>query len=454
MKVLIIDDQKSIRESMKIFFSLRGWRVETAERGFEGLDLAKKFKPDLVILDIRLPDTNGLKVLENLRIPFPHVKVIMITAYQDMESTIQAIKLGAFDYLHKPIDINEMDVAIARLEKSVMTSSTSRPDNDFQPDFVSDNESPPHIIGKTKEMKEIFKSIAVLSESRATVLIQGESGTGKELVARSIHYYGSYRTQPFTVMDCSTLVPNLIETELFGYEKGAFTGAVKQHKGRLEITGQGTIFFDEIGELPRYLQSKLLRFLQEREFVRVGGNQPIKSDARVIAATNRDLRDMVRKGKFRKDLYFRLNVVTVELPPLRRRKADIPILAAYLLRKIHCVTNLPLKTLTEGALDRLTEYDWPGNVRELENTLTRAVAMSKCSVLTEEDITFSLENVSETERQLAEPSPLSLEEMEREHILRVLQACRWHLGKTCQSLGISRPTLRAKMKKFGLWKLG
>jgi len=447
LHALIIDDQESILESMEIFFRLRGWKVSTASKGLDGLRLAEQLAPSLVILDIRLPDLDGLEVLKALRKRYPEMQIIMITAYQDMETTIQAIKLGAFDYLHKPIDIREMEDAISRLEQDTVGELSVEGGLSNQAD--SDSLSMTQIVGKSRGMKEVFKAIARLSESRITTLIQGESGTGKELIARAIHRNSSFSNKPFSVMDCSTFVDSLIESELFGYEKGAFTGATETRKGRLELTGDGTVFFDEIGELPLHLQSKLLRFLQEREFVRVGGSRSIHSDSRIIAATNRNLMEMVHQRKFREDLYFRLKVATIEVPALRERRSDILLLATFFLRKISAQTGFPLKGLSRDAIQHLMAYDWPGNVRELENTLNSAVIMSNSNTLTGYDIASSLQKFSKDMAKL-EHDLFTLEDAESSHILRVLDTCKWHFGKTCEVLAISRPTLRAKIKKYDL----
>lgn len=445
MKALVIDDQLSILESMKFFFNLRGWQVETAATGRQGLDMAKRMEPDLVVLDIKLPDLGGLAVLEKLRADLPETQVIMITAHQDMENTISSIKLGAYDFIHKPIDIDEMDAVLSRLSKqraqqSVGESSASQGDTHL-------DDGTPIIVGKSKSMKEIFKTIALLSESRVTVLIAGESGTGKELIAKAIHHQSNFRKHPFMVMDCSTLVHNLLESDLFGYEKGAFTGADSTRKGRLEMAGQGTIFLDEIGEMPLSLQSKLLRFLQEKEFYRVGGNQLLESNARIIAATNRNLAAMVQNRLFRKDLFFRLKVVTIKLPPLRERRSDIPFLCSFLLNKIGKQTQTPSKRLTPNALKTLEQFPWPGNIRQLENTLTKAAVLNKSHSLTKEDIVAALNEFDELYQENV--SFKSLAEVEREHILQVLNANQGHLGKTCNTLGISRPTLRSKLKEYG-----
>jgi two-component system response regulator AtoC len=299
-------------------------------------------------------------------------------------------------------------------------------------------------------MKDVFKKIALASGSRATVLVQGESGTGKDMLAQVIHHNSPWSNKPFTVMDCSTLAPSLVESELFGYEKGAFTGADRTRAGRIELTGDGTVFFDEIGELPLHLQSRLLRFLQEGQFVRVGGVTPIQSNARIIAATNRDLMAMVSEGTFREDLYFRLKVVTIHMPPLRDRRSDIPELGNFLLKKIAARSSLRPQILSDEAVGELIKRDWPGNVRELENTLTRAALMSNSTVLSDEDIKAALDG--DHYRPAPERSVKTLVEVERDHILYALESYNWKLGKTCQALGISRPTLRAKIREFGMAK--
>jgi len=445
---VIIDDEPSILQSMEVFFQLRGWKVHTALNGRKGIELAKRVRPALVVLDIKLPDINGLEVLKELRLLLPESEVVMITAHQDMESTIQAIKSGAFDYLHKPMNIAEMDNVLKRLP----TIRAASP-------LITDEVAPKrpalpvdkfHLIGKSIVMKEVFKKIALASGSRATVLVQGMSGTGKDMVAQTIHHNSPWSNKPFTVMDCSTLVPSLVESELFGHEKGAFTGADRTRAGRIELTSDGTVFFDEIGELPLHLQSRLLRFLQEGQFVRVGGITPIQSNARIIAATNRDLKAMVAEGKFREDLYFRLKVITIYMPSLIDRRSDIPELAYFLLEKIAARSALPPRTLSSDAISELMKRDWPGNVRELENSLTRAALMSKSTVLSEEDITLALDGEHYQPSVVRPIKPMA--EVERDHILYALESCDWNLGKTCQALQISRPTLRAKIKTFELSK--
>jgi two-component system response regulator AtoC len=444
--VLIIDDQPSILESMKVFFVQRDWEVHTSEEGLKGLAMARKLKPRLVILDIKLPDIDGLVVLEKIKKELPQVQVIIVTAYQDMENTIASIKMGAFDFIHKPIDIHEMDAALYKLSKLSGHVQKGHPGPTQEKRINNDM---PYIVGKSMAMKEVFKKIALVADSRVTVLIQGESGTGKELIAKAIHFQGKCRKQPFIVMDCSTLVDSLTESELFGHEKGAFTGADATSVGRLEKAGEGTVFFDEIGEMPLQTQSKLLRFLHEKEFVRVGGTKVIRSNARILAATNRKLNTMMRQKKFREDLFHRLSVMIIHVPPLRERKSDIPLLAEYLVKKICTQIDIPAKRVDSDMLHAiLTRHDWPGNVRQLENTLTRAVLMTKSPVLTEDDLIGALGRISKIEQKNQQFRPLC--EIEKDYIVKVVNAFDWHFGKACRILGISRPTLRAKLKKYGI----
>jgi two-component system response regulator AtoC len=364
----------------------------------------------------------------------------MITAFQDMETTIAAMREGAFDYIHKPFDPEELELVVNKArENKRLTSVVSR--------LQAEQESPAKeqvLVGRSRSILEIYKTIGVVSSSNTTVLITGESGTGKELIARAIHQNAS-PSEPFVSVNCSAIVETLLESELFGHEKGAFTGANFRSLGKFELAGKGTIFLDEIGDMAPNLQIKLLRVLQEREFMRVGGWETIRNNARVIAATNHNLEALVEGGKFREDLYYRLKVITVTVPPLRDRKADIPLLAEHFLKKINKEVHKEVYKVPEEAMTRLMSYDWRGNVRELENILTRAVVLSRGEVL---DLpAHSLDS----ERMIAGPSPWrSLDAVEAEHITRVLEAVSWHQGRACEILGVSRPTLRKKIRDYGL----
>jgi two-component system response regulator AtoC len=447
-KILIIDDERSLLESLEMFLTEKGYAVSCAVSAAEGLALCAVFDPDVIILDVRLPDMNGLDLLQKLAAQGRNT-VIIITAFHDMDITIKTVKLGAFDYIPKPIDVDELDRAIDKALKSTVPARTA---NALSIDDPSQAYVEGQIIGKSTVMKEIFKAIGVLSENRVTVLIEGETGTGKELIARAIHLNSPCKDHPYQAINCSTIVGALLESELFGHEKGAFTGASSAKKGKFELAGAGTILLDEIGEIPFQLQSKLLRFLQEKEFERLGGARQIKSTARVIAATNRDLWQMVQDGAFREDLYYRLNVATIKVPPLRERKPDIVLLVHYILRKINRELRKTIRKVEEGAIRRMMEYDWPGNVRELENVLTHAAIDTPGEIIFEDSIVpllgRTLPGHHGTRREPDKNQ--SLNDMEKEHIAGVLDRTHWHLGKACTLLGISRPTLRSKIKEYGI----
>ena len=388
---------------------------------------------------------NGLDVLQEL-VRTGRRNIIIITAFHDMDTTIKAIKFGAFDYIPKPIDVEELDSAI---EKALKTSISEGAHGAVSVD-PSSAYMEGKIIGKSRGMKDIFKAIGVLSGNRITVLIEGETGTGKELIARAIHHNSPCKEHPFRAINCSTIVGNLLESELFGHEKGAFTGASHAKKGKFELAGQGTIFLDEIGEIPFELQSKLLRFLQEKEFERLGGEKKIKSDARVIAATNKDLEQMVEKGLFREDLYYRLNVATIKVPPLRQRRQDIPLLIEYLLKKINREVERDVRRVEESGLRRMMECEWPGNVRELENVLTHAAINVQGDTIFEEMIAPLLGKRPNNHVNVKDAADMeqSLKDIEKDHIIAVLNRTHWHLGKACILLGITRPTLRNKLKMY------
>jgi two-component system response regulator AtoC len=442
-RILIIDDEHSELELLKIFLTRQGYEVQCATTATEGLSLNISFNPSVIILDIHLPDIDGLEVLRKLKNKNQNNTTIMITAYHDMETTVKAMKLGACDYITKPIDVKNLGKAIDRAFKLI--AQNKQRDLSIDASILRKGS----IIGNSSRMTEIFKEIAMLSENSVTVLIEGETGTGKELIAKAIHNFSPKRDQPFLAVNCSAIVETLLESELFGHEKGAFTGALWTKKGKFELAAQGTIFLDEVGDIVFELQAKLLRFLQEREFNRVGGEKTLKSEARVIAATNRNLGDMVKKGTFREDLYYRLNVARIYVPPLRERKEDIPAITDYLLKKICAELGKSIRKVEEDAIMRMTGYAWPGNVRQLENVLTRAAILTRGEVMTEETV-LSLIGGDESQESDSWQVPLSLEEVERDHILKTLKYTNWRMTKTAHILGISRPTLRLKMREYDL----
>lgn len=444
-RILIIDDERPLLETLEMFLTEKGYSVRCAVSAQEGLSQSDLFDPHVIILDIRLPDMNGLDVLQEL-VHQGRKNIIIITAFHDMDITIKAVKLGAFDYIPKPIDVEELERVIVKAMRSLYSSRiTEAITIDPSIPFIKGE-----IIGKSKGMKEVFKSIGVLSENRVTVLIEGETGTGKELIARAIHSNSPYRNYPFQAIDCSTIVGTLLESELFGHEKGAFTGASVLKRGKFELAGEGTIFLDEVEEIPFELQSKLLRFLQEKEFERLGGEKRIRSNARVIAATNKDLSEMVQKGTFREDLYYRLKVAIIKIPPLRERRSDLPLLVEHFIRKINQELGKSIKKVEGKALERLMDYNWPGNVRELENLLIHTAINTQGEVILEELITPLL---GQKLSNLSTPKDIfnreqDLKSLEKEYIQKVLNQTHWHFGKACEFLGISRPTLRHKLKSY------
>ena len=444
MKILIIDDQTAILESLSMFFSEKGYHTSTAEYGKEGLSKIPSEQPDIIILDINLPDIDGIEVLKAIKSANNHIFVIMITAFNVMETTIKAMKYGAFDYIHKPIDINELDVCINKaIEAIKLKNNLSLYLNERKTQYKLDT-----IIGESKKIRQVFKLIGLTCNNMATVLIQGESGTGKNLIAKAIHYNGMLKNEPFIAINCSAIVETLIESELFGHEKGAFTHASNSKKGKFELAGNGTIFLDEIGEIALNTQVKILRFLQEKDFERVGGEKTMHSNARVIAATNRNLAKLVGEKKFREDLFFRLKVITINVAPLRERKSDIPLLVDFFIQKICEELHKKTMGISKKALDKIMQYNWPGNVRELENVLTRAIVLSRDNAIMEHHI--STFNNTQNSVPQKKGNFKSMEEMEKEHIIEALMAANNQKGKTCELLKISRPTLRKKIEKYNI----
>lgn len=454
-KILVIDDDRSICESLELYLSEEGYEVHTAVTGTDGLNKFVQVQPDLVILDIRLPDIDGFTVLEELRDDDEDVKVIMITAFHDMDTTIRAMKAGAYDYIHKPINIDELEVS---LQKALRTLETEKKIGGLLTESSRDYKVG-DIIGSTRAMRDIFKTIGVVSQSRATVLIQGESGTGKELIAKVIHN-NTAKNEPYIAVNCSAIVETLLESELFGHEKGSFTGAIGRKLGKFELAGTGTVFLDEISEMSVNLQAKLLRVLQEMEFERVGGKERVKVRARIIAATNRDLKALVKEGKFRDDLYYRLNIVTITLPPLRDRREDVPVLVDFLVKKINKDLHKNIAGVSQEMMDVFMQYRWPGNIRELENLLVRAAVIAHGQILGKVDfpdlLGGSQGEAAGEEGAAAKPGMdasgrlLTLDEVEERHIRLVISKIGRNKGEICEALGISRPTLERKLEKYGI----
>ena len=451
VRLLIVDDEQSIRKlCVKIGESLNFVCFE-AENAEAALAKLESDIPDLVLVDLRMAQMSGLEFLETVKKQLPRTEVAIITGYGSIDNAVQAMKLGAYDYITKPFRLEEMKLVLQRMAQKVHLLHENRALRERVSTEMGG------IVGNSKEMQDVLVLIDRLKDTRTPVLITGESGTGKELVARAIHYRGVLAKRPFVAVDCGSLVPTLIESELFGYEKGAFTGALRSKEGLFQSAEGGTIFLDEIGELPLEMQAKLLRVLQEKEVRPVGSNQRVKVDVRVIAATNRDLEAAYRNGTFRKDLYFRLNVVTLHISPLRDRRGDVPDLVQWFLSRY--APTQPIK-ISQAAMRCLREYDWPGNVRELENCIERAVALGDQQVIDVQDLPPGIRshvsgNSSAVEHVFEETIvPVSastdLEDLERVTIQRVFEKVHGDKSLAGQLLGISRATLYRKLKRYGI----
>jgi two-component system, NtrC family, response regulator HydG len=448
-RILIVDDDRSIRRTLEKFLGGEGYEVATAQDAPGAVAAADA--ADLMLLDLGLPGGSGFDVLSALADRPRPPTIVVVTARDDMQSTVKAIQLGAYEYLVKPIDIDRLRLVIKR-------ALDSRDTRDHLEEFVTrtaEARLAGDILGKSSAIRDVWKQIGAVSTTRAPVLIAGESGTGKELVAKAIHVSSADRDRPFVAVNCTALAPGVLESELFGHVKGAFTGAIADRPGRFELAGKGTLFLDEIAEIPLDLQAKLLRVVQERTFERVGDAKPIQLEARIIAATHRDLPGMVAKGTFREDLFYRLRVVEITLPPLRERPGDIPILVEGLLAKINRDLDKDVRYVTPAALARLAAHAWPGNVRELENMLTRAVVLAKSDVIDETLLPIGAaaphgDPAGHGAEADAEGALPTLREIERHHIIRVLAHTEWNKRRTCAILDISRPTLDRKIEEYGL----
>jgi len=449
--VLIVDDEVGARESLKMILK-NDYEVFLARDAEEAFAQIKAHSPDVILLDIILPDLDGIKVLEKLKKNDPDVIVIMITATKTVKTAVEAMKLGAYDYVTKPFDIDELRLIITRsLSTKALEHEVKYRREEMDKSFDFGN-----IIGKSKGMKEIFKVVKQIADSKSTVLIMGDSGTGKELISRAVHYNSNRKNYPFVTINCAAIPETLIESELFGHEKGAFTNAIEKKLGRFEVAHQGTLFLDEIGELSLTTQAKILRFLEEKEFNRVGGSKTIKVDVRLITATNRDLNQLIKKGGFREDLYYRINVVPIVIPPLRERKEDIPSLIDHFINKFNVENNKNVKGIRKEALELMMNYEWPGNVRELENLIERVIALTYNEYIQADEIPFSFKNIPKIDglRESVLEGKVSFiqaeEEFEKEVILDALKRTNYIQSHAAEILGISRRILKYKMDKLGI----
>ncbi len=446
MRILIVDDEKVQREILADFLKEQGFDSVTASNGTEALEEFKRSYFPLVLLDHRMPDINGDELLRQMKAINPMVHAIMITAYGSVDTAVQVMKLGADDFLEKPVDLKEL------LEKVEAIAHTVEVEQEVDEvlEEIEDAELPFTFVAKSPAMREIISIARRVAPTPWPVLIYGETGTGKEIMARLIHELSDRAGMPFIEVNCAAIPENLFESELFGHKKGAFTGATSSRKGLFELAENGTIFLDEIGEMPEQLQPKLLRTLQEGTITPVGAERPIKVNARVVAATNRDIKEMIEEGRFREDLYYRLNVFEIELPPLRSRREDIPALIELFMKKY---SSRPISIAPE-ALDMLVKYDWPGNVRELEHTIQRLTTLTRGKLITKRDLSPAVRSAPAHELGIQLPEGAGLDEkieaLERSEIIRALKEHGWVQTRAAKSLGLSERVLRYKMKKYDI----
>ena len=448
-RILIVDDEVDALDLMEELFEKNGYETFTARNGLEALGVIRDHEPDILISDIVMPEMDGMKLLEMVRKKYPDTSVIMITAHGTIETAVEAMKKGAKDYILKPLRLDEI---VAKVETIAQLRSLIK-ENQYLREKLAKKFNFDNIIGKNKRMAELFELIQDVAKTSSTILITGESGTGKELIANAIHFNSDRIKKPFVKVNCAVLAENLLESELFGHVKGAFTGAIKDKTGRFELAHGGTIFLDEIGDISPNMQLKLLRVLQEGDFERVGGTETLKVDVRIIAATNRDLGEAMREGHFRQDLFYRLNVIPIEVPPLRERKDDIPLLATHFLAKFNADFGKNIQAIDDDAMRRLQSYNWPGNIRELENLMERAVVLTKSDVLTTRDFPSFInqtEVVANMDIDLDQTLTDLVDGFERQIIMKALEENNFNKLRTAEKLKIHRSTFMSKLKKYGI----
>ena len=446
-KILILDDEPGIRKFLQLALSKNGYEVRAMASPNEALNLLKEEIYDIAVVDLKMPELDGITVLKKMKKIVPDITVIMITAFATVESAIEAMKEGAFDYIIKPFKIDEARLIIERaLKEKKLIQENKNLNREVKKCYGLSS-----IIGESNEIKKVFEIMEKLAGTDSTVLIYGESGTGKELVARAIHYTGSRAHNPFMAIDCSAIPETLLESELFGHEKGAFTGAFRNKEGLFEVAREGTVFLDEIAASGLGIQARLLRVLQEKEFRRVGGTKDIKVNSRVITATNRNLEEEVDKGNFRQDLFFRLNVVLLHLPPLRERSGDIPLLARHFLLKFSKRENKKIKDISQEALLLLENYPWPGNVRELEHLIERAIILTSGEIITPVDLPLRIQEKNRAIKKMGSLRDM-VEEYEKRLIADTLEECKGNKFKAARVLGLSRQNLQYKIKKHNMSK--
>ena len=449
LSILVVEDGQSQREMLYEFLSGEGFDVSDVDRGDKALERVKRDYFDLLLLDFKMPGLDGMQVLEQVKHINPEIDVIMMTAYGTVETAVKAIKTGASDYITKPIELEELLILIEKISER---RTLLRENEALREELRGKGITTDQIIYESTAMDEVINLAGRVANSNATILIQGESGTGKELVAQLIHTLSPRSQKPMITVNCAALPENLLESELFGHEKGAFTGASQRRIGRFEEADGGTLFLDEIGDLSPSVQVKFLRFLQEREFQRIGGNPTIRTDVRIVTATNRELDAKIREGTFREDLFYRLNVVTIEIPPLRERKEDIPLLIDHFLNHFASENGKKLQGTDSETRDLLLKYDYPGNVRELENIIERAVVITRGEVISSRDLPFSGSSLGDAKSEMTATRSLkmSLEHLEHQMVKDAMTQTKNHQTRAARLLGISERTLRYKLKKYGL----
>jgi len=446
IQLLIVDDEMIVRESLGNWLKEEGYDVDTADSGLAALENMKSKKYDLVVADVKMPGMDGIQLLEKCKKWDPDLQVLVMTAYASVDTAVQAMKQGAFDYIVKPFDPENVTQIIKRaLKFKLLEKENILLRKELEKKYGIDE-----IIGKSKKMEEVFDLIRTVADSEAVVMIRGESGTGKELIAKAIHANSKRKYGPLVALSCGALPETLLESELFGYEKGAFTGAQYSRKGRIEMADGGTLFLDEIGDISAKTQVDLLRVLQEKTIHHLGSSKPIKIDVRIVSATNRDLEKAVKSGAFREDLYYRLNVVCINVPPLRDRKEDIPLLLNHFLKKFSIENGKAVAGFSGDAMEILIAYPWPGNVRELENVVEHAVVVCKGDEIMPGNLPDNVKREIRTAEEEPAPVPKSLEESEKMHIVKILEENEWNISRTAKDLGIDRVTLYNKIKKYNI----
>ena len=447
--ILVVDDDTAHRTMLKTLISGWGYLIEEADDGSTAIEKVEEQAYDLILMDIRMVQVSGIEALKEIKIINPAIPIIIMTAYSSVETAVDALKSGAYDYLTKPLDFDELKIAIAR----AMDHTGLKKENRLLKESIGSHFDRRNIIGRSPVMVKLLETVAQVSPSEATILISGDSGTGKEMIAGAIHYNSPRKDAPFIKINCAAITETLLESELFGHEKGAFTGAQRRKEGKFRLAHGGSIFLDEIGEMPMSMQVKLLRVLQEREITRVGGEEVIKVDVRVIAASNRDLLKDIEQDRFREDLYYRLNVVELKMPLLKDRKEDIPLLAQHYLEMFSEKNHKQAKGFTPKAMDALLKYEWPGNVRELMNVIERCVVLSTADYIDQNDLPSvfgNSEDLASHDSSSIIPGDIPLEEVEKATILSTLEFTNGNKSEAARRLGITRKTLHKKLKKYGV----